>query len=211
LTGTGRILAAAPLAYHCSTVISNGRKKVFPLSLRSPNMRGILVGVSLATGIVLALCVALQAVEPTDSPNNMGRDAMAQQHTVGQIVRATDLIGLEVRGQNNEKIGKVDNLAIDQTGQVRYAVVSFGGTMGIGAKMLPLPWQALTLESMPRPGERATTSPYCVLGIDKDTLAKAPSFESGQWPNFNDQKWVLSIGQFYRPYLAKRLGGSYTR
>ena len=111
-----------------------------------------------------------------------------------------------VQGQDQERLGKIENLAIDQdTGKIRYAVVSFGGTLGFGGKLVPVPWHALTFVSTARPGEAAATVAYYVLSANKDALAKAPSFERGQWPDFSDQKWQGTIDQFFRPYMAKKV------
>ena len=65
-----------------------------------------------------------------------------------QLVQGSRLIGLEVRNQNQENLGKIGDFAIDvNTGKIRYVVLSVGGVMGMGGKMLPLPWNALTTVS----------------------------------------------------------------
>ena len=77
-----------------------------------------------------------------------------------------------------------------------------------------MPWMALTmpqvaLKPIPKPEMTEGTAPetYCVLKIDKDAIEKAPSFEKGQWPDFNNQKLVVAINDFYRPIIIARQRG----
>ncbi|MCE5266572.1 MAG: PRC-barrel domain-containing protein [Planctomycetaceae bacterium] len=174
-------------------------------------MRGSLLIALLAVGLGLAVSVALQAADDQPGMANQ-QEQQGTEATGSKVLRANDLIGLEVMGENNEKLGKIDNLAVDeQTGQVKYVVISFGTTMGFGGKLLPIPWQAMRLVSMPKAGEQVTSETHCLVSINKDILQKAPGFQQGQWPNFTDQRWVKVINEFYRPYIAKRPSGTYTR
>ncbi|MEN6459378.1 MAG: PRC-barrel domain-containing protein [Thermoguttaceae bacterium] len=179
-------------------------------------MRGTLLMALLAVGLALVLSVVLQAADPQQQPG-MSEQSQQQSETEQgmtqqqKIVRSSDLIGMNVHSQDQEKLGKIENLAIDQnTGRVHYVVVSFGTTLGFGGKLVPVPWRALKTISMAK-GEQAVTESYCTLNVDKNTLAKAPSFEQGQWPDFSNQKWAISINEFYRPYLAKQPSEDYKR
>ncbi|MEN6449561.1 MAG: PRC-barrel domain-containing protein [Thermoguttaceae bacterium] len=177
-------------------------------------MRSLLFAL-FAVGLALTLPFAFNAMgqqQPTpDQPGMTGQGTTSSDQTNVNIIRGSDVMGLVVRDQNNEKLGKIDNLAIDQnTGRIRYVVVSFGSTLGFGGKLLPVPWQAVKTVSVAKAGEEGTTESHCVLNISKEELAKAPGFQQGQWPDFSNQKWVTAIDQFYRPYVAKR-PGTYTR
>src|SRR5262249_254122 len=60
--------------------------------------------------------------------------------------KASDLIGKEVKNPQNEKLGKIENFAIDpDAGRVIYAVLSFGGFMGMGDKLFAIPFSSLAL------------------------------------------------------------------
>ena len=95
---------------------------------------------------------------------------------------ASDLIGMEVRNEGEERLGKIETLAIDQnTGQIRYAVLSCDGVTGVGGKLLPMPWSVLTmpqvaLKPIPNSGttEGIVPETYCVLKVDKDAIQKTP-------------------------------------
>lgn len=93
------------------------------------------------------------------------------------------------QGQN---LGKVKELVLDpESGQVVYAVVSFGGILGVGDKLFAVPWRVL---SWTRDKE------YYVLNVDKDTLKKAPGFDKKHWPD-SASKWQQQreeLDQFYR-------------
>ena len=171
--------------------------------------RGLAVAM-LACGVFVAVFVGLQLVTGappdvnpptnTDSGTTPGTMQQGKMHVgTGQYVQASRLIGMEVRNDNQDKLGKIEDLAIDQnTGKVRYAVLSFGGLTGLGDKLLPMPWNALKTVSTAGTTAGTTLETYVLLNVDKDTLQKAPSFEKGQWPDFNNQKWLVAIDDFYR-------------
>jgi sporulation protein YlmC with PRC-barrel domain len=178
-------------------------------------MRGTFAVMLVVCGACLAAVIGLQAVlgEPTDTiPPSQG--TMQQQMTSGDshFVQASRVLGLEVRNENQETLGKIQDLAIDlNTGKVRYAVLSVGGVMGMGGKLMPMPWNALQAMTKPATTEGAMPEVYCILNISKDALQKAPSFESSRQPDFNNQKWVVMIEDFYRPYIAQQHRGATTR
>jgi sporulation protein YlmC with PRC-barrel domain len=191
-------------------------------------MRGKLSIVLLAVGMVLALSAVLQAADPPVMPGQQQQPGMSPQPGMGpntmktdpnmmktegmganSLCRATDVIGMEVWNQNQkEQLGTIENFAIDHNnGQIRYVVVSIPGTMGERNKLVPLPWQALKAVMTEKTDAETIAVPrYFTLDLDRTVLAKAPSFQQGQWPDFSDQRWVTAIQHFYGPYLAKRSG-----
>jgi hypothetical protein len=99
-------------------------------------------------------------------------------------------------------LGEIEDLAIDsQTGQIRYAVLSFGGFMGIGDKLFAVPWTAFT---------KRDNDTYA-LSIDKSRLERAPGFDKNNWPDMADQQWGREVHAFYnvQPYWEPR--DRYTR
>ncbi|QXP84910.1 PRC-barrel domain-containing protein [Methylococcus sp. Mc7] len=109
-----------------------------------------------------------------------------------QVSRASKIIGTKVKNPNGENLGDIKELVIDpENGQVVYAVVSFGGVLGMGNKLFAIPWRAL---------HWTRDKEYYVLDLDKDTLKKAPGFDKKHWPE-NSKKWEEqreALGQFYR-------------
>lgn len=111
-----------------------------------------------------------------------------------QVMASDSLEGDRVVNARGENIGKIRDIMIDvPTGRVAYAVLSFGGVMGIGSKLFAVPWSALTLD---------TDNKCFVMDIDKERLENAPGFDKDDWPNMADPQFANSIHQYYdrRPY-----------
>jgi len=101
--------------------------------------------------------------------------------------RASSLIGKSVTSPQNEKLGEINDLVIDwPAGTIRYAVLSYGGMLGIGDKLCAVPIEKLQ-----------TRDAGLVLSIDKQQLKSAPSFDTAQWPNMADPQWSKSVDEFY--------------
>ena len=94
---------------------------------------------------------------------------------------ATSLTGTDVRNAQGEDLGKIEDLMVDtNTGEVDYAVVSFGGFLGLGDKLFAVPIQAFTVD---------TDDEELVLNETKERLEKAPGFDKDNWPNHADHTW----------------------
>lgn len=170
-------------------------------------MRGKIVMASLAAGLMLALPMALWAVDQPDMPRTDQTQRGTQEQRM-MTLKATDVLGTHVYGQNQEKLGKIDNLVIDpNSGLIRYVVVACAEE----AKFLPVPWQALTCSSKTKEGREGKIAHHAILAISREELKNAPTFQQGQWPDFNDTRWASSIERFYRPIVAKRAGETYNR
>ena len=107
---------------------------------------------------------------------------------------ASSLTGDKVYNTMNEDLGKIEDMMIDtETGRVAYAVLSFGGFLGMGDKLFAIPWSALRLDE-----ERKCF----VLDVDKKTLETAPGFDKDHWPSMADATWARQVHEYYdvRPY-----------
>jgi sporulation protein YlmC with PRC-barrel domain len=92
--------------------------------------------------------------------------------------KASGIIGMEVRNKENQKLGEVKDLVIDMnTGRLSYAVLSVGGFLGIGEKLIALPPGAMKV---------STTSDHLVLDADKSKIQAAPGFAATAWPAPSD-------------------------
>lgn len=111
-----------------------------------------------------------------------------------RIQKASDLIGKTVQNPQGEKLGEVQDLAIDgERGRVAYVVLSFGGFLGMGDKWFAIPTGALTLPQ---------DAKHFVLAVEKDRLKSAPGFEKDRWPSMGDSAWGTGVHEFYgvKPY-----------
>ena len=100
-----------------------------------------------------------------------------------------------VYNQEDEDLGDIKEIMLDMnSGRVSYAVLSFGGFLGMGDKLFAVPWNALKLD---------TVNKRFVLNVDKERLESAPGFDKDNWPNMSDQTWAQSIHAYYgtKPYV----------
>jgi sporulation protein YlmC with PRC-barrel domain len=105
------------------------------------------------------------------------------------LMGADTLIGDSVVNATDDDLGDIKEIMLDmQTGQVAYAVLSFGGFLGMGDKLFAVPWQALHLD---------TVNKRFVLDIDKQRLQNAPGFDKDAWPDMADAQWAQHIHSFY--------------
>lgn len=119
-----------------------------------------------------------------------------------RIQKASDLIGKPVENPRGERLGEVQDLAIDgERGRIAYAVLSFGGFLGMGEKWFAIPTGALTLPEHAK---------HFVLATEKDRLKTAPGFDKDRWPTLGDSTWGMGIHEFYgqRPYWLTEGEGS---
>ena len=111
-----------------------------------------------------------------------------------RVLSASTLAGDSVKNLAGEDLGSVDEIMIDiPSGQVAYAVVSFGGVLGLGNKLFAVPWNALTVDEDEK---------CFVLDVDKQTLETAPGFDKDNWPDMADTTWGANIYRHYgtNPY-----------
>jgi sporulation protein YlmC with PRC-barrel domain len=110
-----------------------------------------------------------------------------------------------VRNGAGENIGKIEDVIINpETGDIEFGILSFGGVLGLGKELHPIPWSMLNI---------SPTRDYVLLDIDPETLKRAPGFERGNWTNMTDPAWRRSIYDYYglgqpvvrdRPVLRER-------
>ncbi len=116
------------------------------------------------------------------------------------FLSASTLKGDKVVNRAGEDLGKIEELMIDlRDGRIAFAVLSFGGFLGMGDKLFAIPWQAFTL----RLHEHAFA-----LDIPKETLEKAEGFDKGNWP-ITTREWLSTVYSYYgyQPYWQAEAAG----
>ncbi len=111
-----------------------------------------------------------------------------------RVLSADTLTGDKVVNPQNEDLGTIEHLMIDlASGRVAYAVLSFGGFLGMGDKLFAIPWSSLSVD---------TVEKRFVLNVDKERLKLAPGFDKEHWPNMADRAWGTTIYTYYgtHPY-----------
>jgi len=112
-----------------------------------------------------------------------------------QLVKGSTFIGADVENPQGQNLGDVKDIVIDRaSGRIAYAVVSFGGFLGMGEKLFAVPWGAFTQPN--------ANKDKFVLAVDKERLKNAPGFDSNNWPQMASREWVTSLYSYYNvpPY-----------
>lgn len=124
-----------------------------------------------------------------------GDDVALPQGSSLVIMKASEIIGGDVRSAADENLGDIEELVLDpQSGRVAYAVLSFGGFLGIGDKLFAVPMDSLT---------RRTDGNW-VLAVTKEKLKDAPGFDKKNWPNMADPALDVQLRDFYRQTATTR-------
>jgi sporulation protein YlmC with PRC-barrel domain len=106
-----------------------------------------------------------------------------------RLIASDKVEGTAVYNGKGDRLGSIRNFMVDKvSGEVEYAVLSFGGFMGMGTDSYPLPWDVLDYD---------TGQGGYVVDLDKDMLDQAPHYRADQTPSFN-----AAYGQEIRNYYA---------
>jgi sporulation protein YlmC with PRC-barrel domain len=120
---------------------------------------------------------------------------MEEKTRLGTLSAST-LINDPVRNSEGDELGKIEDFMIDlDSGCIVYAVLSFGGFLGMGDKLFAIPWSSLRVDLEEKSFR---------LDIDKKTLEEAPGFDKDQWPESKDFGIVTTVYKFYgveNPYI----------
>jgi sporulation protein YlmC with PRC-barrel domain len=105
------------------------------------------------------------------------------------VISASDITGTKVRNLEGESIGRIEELVLDaDQGTIRYAVLSFGGFLGIGDKLFAVPWKSL---------QYSDAEEMFILDANKERLKNAPGFDKEHWPNLSDTKYGTTVHDYY--------------
>jgi hypothetical protein len=106
-----------------------------------------------------------------------------------RVIAAAKVQGTSVTNPAQESLGSIRDVVLDKyDGSVRYAVLQFGGFLGMGSKLFALPWELL------RYNEGADAY---VIDIPKETLKAAPGFDSDDWPDMGAVAFDTDVRQHY--------------
>jgi sporulation protein YlmC with PRC-barrel domain len=116
-----------------------------------------------------------------------------------RVLSAGTLTGERVVNPAGETLGSIEEIMVDiESGDIAYAVLSFGGFLGIGEKLFAVPWKALKMDQAER---------QFILNMSREDLDKAPGFDKDNWPDMADPAFGLTIHQHYgrTPYWEHTL------
>ena len=107
------------------------------------------------------------------------------------------VLGAKVINAAREDLGKIEDLVIDaRDNRVSYAILSFGGILGMGDKRFAIPWEALSFD---------LSDKTAVLNVEEHQLKNAPGFDENNWPDFADREWGSQVQSHYgyAPYWSQ--------
>ena len=125
--------------------------------------------------------------------DNFGMYANSSDGPGPELMGANTLLGNDVFNEAGENLGDIKEFMLDMdSGKVAYAVLSFGGLLGMGDKLFAVPWSAMTLD---------TVNKRFTLNVVKEALKDAPGFDKTRWPSMSDRTWASGVHKFYgTPY-----------
>lgn len=126
---------------------------------------------------------------PSDATYVDGRPVDVDE--TDRLISSDKVDGTDVYSRNGDHLGTVHDVMIDKrSGQVEYAIMSFGGFLGMGESYHPLPWRVLTYD---------TGMGGYVVDIDRSRLDLAPRYTSSAMPDWSDRGYRSRIDEYWVP------------
>ena len=123
-----------------------------------------------------------------DRRREFDRSRPLERDETSNLISSDRVDGTPVYATDGEKVGHIDHLMIGKrSGRVEYAVMSFGGFLGLGESYHPLPWDVLDYD---------TGKGGYVVSIDKDKLEQAPWYDRASQPAF-DRPYGENVYSYY--------------
>jgi sporulation protein YlmC with PRC-barrel domain len=155
---------------------------------------GLVLGTLLAIGNAAQAQVDVEVGPVRVEVENRGSEA---EHEI-PATRASKIMGMSVKNAEGANLGKINDFMMDlNDGKIRYVALQHGGLVGIGSKLFAIPWKVFQYK-------RADDGDYLLLNLDEQTFKDAPGFESDNWPEQADDKWLEQIDKYYEEKVRDR-------
>jgi len=119
----------------------------------------------------------------------MAQGTTLESRETGSLIGSDKVEGTAVYRSNGERAGQIERIMIDKlSGKVAYAVMSFGGFMGIGEDYYPLPWSLLTYNSQLGGYE---------VNIGEEQLKGAPKYSKHESWDWSDRHRDRQVYDYY--------------
>jgi PRC-barrel domain len=129
--------------------------------------------IALAAAIPSSMAEDNPAPTRTDQPDVSPPD-VAPAVPILESQELQGILGKEVRSATDENMGRIVDVVVDRSGQVRAAVIDFGGFLGVGSRKIAVDWSAL---HFPRPGDKAGR---VTLEFTRDQVKAGPEYQDGK-------------------------------
>ncbi|NML15536.1 PRC-barrel domain-containing protein [Azohydromonas caseinilytica] len=162
--------------------------------------------------LALLLCAGALAAPPLlaaegsqGSPGSASRSATAPaaQGALARDARASQIIGRDVRDPSGAKLGRIEDLIVNLgSGRLQYAVLSFGGVLGVGDKLFAYPVNAF---------RTSADNDDLVLTVDRNQLNAAPGFDKARWPGLDTDSYWRDVERYHGAGQRAAAGAASTR
>lgn len=123
-----------------------------------------------------------------DQRREFDRSRPLERDETNKLISSDKVGATSVYSTSGDKLGSIDHLMIGKrSGRVEYAVMSFGGFLGMGESFHPLPWDALNYD---------TERDGYVVDMDKEKLKSAPSYKKDSEPDW-DRNYGQTVYTYY--------------
>ena len=115
------------------------------------------------------------AAAPTPSPQNDDKDKEEKTSVPATVVDGEQLesvLGIEALSSTGDNMGRIDDIIVDRSGEVRAAIIDFGGFLGVGSRKIAVDWRSLHFD----PKKAGAV----VVNLTKDQLRVAPVYKAAE-------------------------------
>jgi hypothetical protein len=132
----------------------------------------------MAAAALLALTAIVSVASSENGPTPPAPAKTDQQAPSAVTVLANHevegILGREVRSSADENMGRIVDVLVVRSGQVRAAIIDFGGFLGVGSRKIAVDWAALHFPAPAKP------EPPIQLELNRDQVNAAPAYEEGK-------------------------------
>jgi hypothetical protein len=141
--------------------------------MRGVHRNGMAAAALLAAAVVVTAALAGNGDAP-DKAGPPSGNAVAPEMTILNKHEVEGVLGREVRSATNENMGRIVDVLVDRSGEVRAAIIDFGGFLGVGSRKIAVDWNALHFPLPGKPGG------LIALDLNRDQVNAAPQYQEGK-------------------------------
>jgi PRC-barrel domain len=144
--------------------------------MRGDHRTAITVAAILALGVAVNIAAAAEGSDNPEAPPaaNPSKPPATPEVTILNKHEVEGVLGRQVRSATDENMGRIVDVLVDRTGQVRAAIIDFGGFLGVGSRKIAVDWNALHFPPPGKPGGRIA------LELTRDQVMAAPEYQEGK-------------------------------
>jgi PRC-barrel domain len=141
--------------------------------MRRNNRPAMAAAALLALAVAATMAFAENGAAPADTTPAESSPATPEV-TILNKHEVEGVLGRDVRSATDENMGRIVDVLADRGGQVRAAIIDFGGFLGLGSRKIAVDWNALHFPAPGKPGARIA------LDLTRDQLKAAPEYQEGK-------------------------------